>query len=186
MCFPPNNEPPAPSPPFPMSSALCLMVAPSQSFSLRISSSTKTPWQSQVRYWWWERATQSPFGDDVTGTSPLAAGSRACKGGHKQPSKVPCAPGEAAVETCGRATMKTPAASLGSHRDEPREGSTPQLRIRLQLLHRAEDLGDLSWGRASINLDYWGISLSISCLLGEKSGRAAGHGGCTKTQQPSH
>lgn len=60
----------------------------------------------------------------------------------------------------------------------------PQLRIRLRPLRRAEDLGDLRGGRGSINGDYWGISLSISCLRGEKSGRAVGHGGCTKTQQP--
>lgn len=59
-----------------------------------------------------------------------------------------------------------------------------QLRILLWLLCYTEDLGDLSWGRVSITLDYWDISLNISCLTGDKSGRARGHRRHTNTQQP--
>lgn len=63
-----------------------------------LDTAQKLPGKAKVRYRWFERAAQSPFRDDVTGTSPLVRDSCACKEGHKQPPNLPCTPGEAAIE----------------------------------------------------------------------------------------
>lgn len=115
---------------------------------------------------------------------------------HRRKLLVPPASPSISVATSRRAeeheggaggTGETPAAFSGLPKAEGTSAGrilTPARAFSLApVLYRG--FGDLSWGGASINLDYWDISLNISCLTEDKL-----CGGqfrrCTTTRQPPH
>lgn len=155
-----------------------------------------------MRQRWWERDPPESVGGGRTwlGTmwqlqarAALSAGAFCTpKEGHKQPPASPSisvATSRRAEEHEGGAggTGETPAAFSGLPKAEGTSAGrilTPARAFSLApVLYRG--FGDLSWGGASINLDYWDISLNISCLTEDKL-----CGGqfrrCTTTRQPPH